>query len=82
MTEREHAACMVQQHQVALVDASLFLDTHPNDAAALNYFQRMQQLYQQAKEEFETHFGPLTHAYDFGESWNWIDSSWPWEGGN
>lgn len=81
MTEHEHAAHMVQQHQLALIDAALFLDTHPDNASALNYFQRMQQLYQQAKEEFESHFGPLTHAYDFSDGWSWIHSPWPWEGG-
>ncbi len=81
MTEREHSAHTVQHLQLALVDATLFLDTHPDNPAALNYFQRMQEQYQKAKDEFESHFGPLTHAYDFGEKWSWIDGPWPWEGG-
>ncbi len=80
MTEREHATCNVQQHQFAVIDAALFLDTHPDNAAALNYFQHMQELCRQAEQEYETHFGPLTHSYSFGDRWNWVDGPWPWEG--
>jgi spore coat protein JB len=81
MTERDHAAQCVQKLHFALLDASLFLNSHPTDAAALRYFQQMKQEYLQAAAMYEKNFGALTALNAAGSSgWEWVSSPWPWEG--
>ncbi|WP_040195815.1 spore coat protein CotJB [Candidatus Soleaferrea massiliensis] len=77
---REVLLKRVQTSTFALVEANLFLDTHPRDRAALEYFQRHHDLLQQATKEFTEKFGPLTPAdYDGSPSWDWVSDPWPWE---
>lgn len=64
----------------AVVDANLYLDTHPNDAAAIEYFNNYQRARNQALKEYANAFGPLnldTAMFDRGFSW--AEQSWPWQ---
>lgn len=65
----------------ACVDASLFLDTHPDDAEAIRYFQEYNRLYLEAMNEYARAYGPLTiaHAQQCGTWWDWVDQPWPWQ---
>ena len=65
----------------ACVDASLYLDTHPDDVEALSYFKEHNRIYQEAVEEYSKTYGPLTiaHAHHCGAYWNWVDQPWPWQ---
>ncbi len=65
----------------ACVDASLYLDTHPDDEKALSYFKEKNRIYQDAVEEYSKTYGPLTiaHAHHCGTYWNWVDQPWPWQ---
>ena len=58
----------------ACVDASLYLDTHPDDA-------EHNRIYQEAVEEYSKTYGPLTlaHAHHCDAYWNWVDQPWPWQ---
>ena len=80
MTEKQKALQDVRQHQFALIDAGMYLDSHPEDEMALKYFRMMRKKKQQAEELYQKHFGPLTW-FDAGtdKRWNWIDEPWPWE---
>lgn len=64
----------------AALDANLYLDTHPNDAEALEYFQHFNKAREQALQEYSLRFGPLTlstvHPCD---TWKWATQPWPWE---
>ena len=73
----------VNQAGFAVIEANLYLDTHPCDTEALSYFNQMSQAYQQAKAAYETQFGPL-NARNVPENayWTWVSDPWPWEGGN
>lgn len=73
----------VNQAGFAVIEANLYLDTHPCDTEALSYFNQMSQAYQQAKAAYETQFGPL-NAGNVSENayWTWVSDPWPWEGGN
>ena len=44
MNERERALRNVQITTFALVEANLFLDSHPEDPAAIEYFQKYRTL--------------------------------------
>ena len=80
MTEKQKALQDVRQHQFALIDAGMYLDSHPEDEMALQYFRMMRKKKQQAEELYQKHFGPLT-LFDAGtdKRWDWIDEPWPWE---
>ena len=71
----------LQQLDFALVELTLFLDTHPNDMQALQQFNQLAQQRQQCAHAFELRYGPLLQ---FGHSyskfpWQWSQSPWPWQ---
>ena len=72
----------VDQAGFAVVDANLYLDTHPCDAAAIDYYNQMANAYRNAAAAFEAQFGPLTASANTDAAyWSWINDPWPWEGG-
>lgn len=81
MNEREQMLHQVQMYDFALVDATLFLDSHPRDAAALAFHQDARQRYEEAVGAYEAKFGPLSMKRG-GDmmKWSWIEDPWPWEG--
>ena len=59
----------------------LFLDTHPNDAAALEAFNKYVEVYRKLYKEYLEIYGPLT-AFDSkcnNGSFEWVEGPWPWE---
>ncbi len=71
----------VQMLGFCVVDMQLYLDTHPDDEEAFEYFKEAVEAYEEAKEKFEANFGPLTgSATAKQERWNWSDMPLPWEG--
>lgn len=64
------------------VDMMLYLDTHPDDEEALNYFNQCNTLYNAAKQSYQEQFG-LLNAFSEQErfSWDWNTAPMPWEGG-
>lgn len=70
----------VQETGFALYDTALFLDSHPDDRLALDFFADNQKLYMQYRNEYELNYGPLTfYATDTSRGWTWTQGSWPWE---
>lgn len=63
-------------------DMLLYMDTHPNDTEALDYFNQCTQLYNSAKKTYEERFGQV-NAFSGGplSEWDWNTAPMPWEGG-
>ncbi len=64
----------------ALFETNLYLDGHPTNRAALDYYRSTYGEYQKLKEEYESKYAPLTATV--GESdteWKWVREPWPWE---
>lgn len=81
MTEREKLLNRVRMYGFALVDAGLFLDGHPKNAAALAYHEKTRRMYDEAVAAYEGKFGPLSmKRSEDTMNWRWIDDPWPWEG--
>ncbi len=80
MCERQKMLKRVQMFDFILTELNLYLDTHPTDKNALDYFAQYQYLKNDAANAYESKFGPL-RAEDFmgGEKFNWIRGPWPWE---
>ncbi len=80
MTEKEQAMQEIRRRHFAAIDAGMYLDGHPDDETALQYFRTMCRQKKQAEETYEKNFGPLRMSTaGGGNKWNWIDEPWPWE---
>ncbi len=71
----------LQKTDFALVELTLYLDTHPNDMQAVQQFNQLSQRRRQIAHDFEMKYGPLLQ---FGLSysrfpWQWNDTPWPWQ---
>lgn len=60
-------------------ELALFLDTHPEDADALEIYRAYQQLYEEGKEKYEHMCGPLNHMAKSDGPYRWLNGPWPWE---
>lgn len=65
----------------AIDDVSLYLDTHPTDRDAMNYYRYAKKLNQDAVQSYENAYGPLMISQVTADTWNWVNDPWPWEGG-
>ena len=79
---REEMLDKIRAIGFAMHEAALFLDTHPDCPAALDYFTEAKDELLRLTEEYEKSFGPLTHTGVRGDSWSWVDAEWPWHEGN
>ena len=81
MTPREKLLLRLSSAQFAHWELHLYLDTHPNDAEALEYFHHFNKARQQALHEYAVRFGPLTlNGAQTDDTWKWATQPWPWEG--
>ena len=74
MLEWVQALCFV------VVDMELYLDTHPCDECALEYYCCYQEELECLKVEYEELYGPLMNETNLFDEWAWVTSPWPWEG--
>ncbi len=82
MTEQQKLMEAVYTNGFAADDARLFLDTHPTDPAALEYYEKRARIYQQAVAAYEDRYGPLRPENGVCNGrWAWGEQPWPWEGG-
>jgi spore coat protein JB len=75
---------LIHEVSFAVDDIVLYLDTHPCDQEALEYFRKYSGKRNDALREYAKHYGPLTidTADDArSDSWDWVMQPWPWEGG-
>lgn len=65
------------------IDMQLYLDTHPSDSDAIDYFNQCSELLRTAKRTYEASYGPFTACagVPYENRFNWIDTPMPWEGG-
>ena len=72
----------LSQVSFGVTEAVLYLDTHPCDKEALEYYHTMKKLREEALEKYQREFGPLLNDSNKDEcSWEWTQTPWPWEGG-
>lgn len=76
------AARELGQLSFAMDELRLFLDTHPEDKAALAASDEVRMRRNAAVKQYERLVGPV-NFYDAGgtRTWNWLRTPWPWEWG-
>lgn len=82
MDERLAMLKEIQELEFAAVELNLFLDTHPQDQAALRDYQAVSEKLLAARKRYEEMCGPLTATWPGAAShrqWLWIQEPWPWE---
>ncbi len=63
-----------------LRDLSLYLNSHPNDKAALREFQMCREEYLRLKTQYLNAGGQWTIADETSDdTWTWTEGPWPWE---
>ena len=65
-----------------VIELALYLDTHPADSQAMEYYQYVKRASQNAVSAYEQTYGPLMSSQVNDNTWTWINGPWPWEGGN
>lgn len=67
----------------AVVDSTLYLDSHPTDKEAMEYFNHFSKLRNEALKEYSERFTPLTIdcVNEDEDNWKWVNDKWPWERG-
>ena len=64
-----------------LTELSLYLDTHPTDRNAIEYFNHYNRIRHQMIKEFSMKYFPLTlDLAERNKEWRWGDAPLPWEG--
>ncbi len=72
----------INEVSFAVTEMTLYLDTHPDDAEALSYFNHFNQERQKALRLYSSTYAPLTLDTAQEENcWRWATEPWPWEGG-
>jgi spore coat protein JB len=63
-----------------LTDVNLYLDTHPQDERAIEYFNNYQKARNQALREYSAAFGPLNlDTAMIKNEFSWAKERWPWQ---
>lgn len=80
MSEREMLLRRLSSTQFAAWEMHIFLDTHPNDRAAMQSLKKYDERAAALKAEYEKQFGPLTASDIYGDTgFEWVNGPWPWE---
>ena len=63
----------------AIQELALYLDTHREDAEALELYRSYQEMYMKLRKMYEAEYGPLNHMHPQEGPYRWLDDPWPWE---
>jgi len=69
----------LQTMAFAINELALYLDTHRDDAEALEMYRAYQRMYAEGKKKYEKECGPLNHMSQTNGKYRWLDDPWPWE---
>lgn len=78
-TSRAYLMRKWQEYSFAAYEARLYLDTHPDSRAALNYFNKFNRLSLAAAKELQEKYGAVNTNLDMElPEWSWTLMPWPW----
>lgn len=69
----------LQAMDFVINELALYLDTHRDDAEALELYRAYQKMYKEGLAKYETMYGPMKHISIGEGAYRWLDDPWPWE---
>lgn len=69
----------LQAMAFGIQELALYLDTHRDDAEALELYRGYQRMYEEGRAAYEKICGPLNHLSQTAGEYKWLDDPWPWE---
>ena len=81
MNNKQQLMYNIDKLSFAADDVKLFLDTHPDNTDALDYYEKIKIMRNKAVEEYTNMYGPIS-AYQVNVSNNsWVRNQgpWPWQ---
>ena len=79
MTEQKKLFNQIQIYAFAVHETVLYLDGHPYDKKALEFYANYNCKLKELKTSYENMYGPLTAFGNSHETWQWCECPWPWE---
>lgn len=81
MNEREQFLKKVMMQDFTVIETALYLDSHPNDTVAIEFYKTAIEQRDSCKKEYEQKYGPLTYNSSAvcNDRWKWTETPWPWE---
>lgn len=78
--KRDKLLRQIQEYDFAVNELTLYLDSHPNDAKALQMHCALSKEANLLQELYQKEYSSLVanNASQKGR-WEWIESPWPWE---
>lgn len=71
----------INESSFAMDDVLLYLDTHPTDLRAMNFYHYVAGMRKEAMDIYEKQYGPLmVDSVPNQNEWTWTAGKWPWEG--
>ena len=83
MTEKEMLMRKIATVDFAITDLQIFLNTHPRNSEIADKLAEYQKKSAALQKQYEKKYGQITAKAEENEnSWQWINSTWPWENGS
>lgn len=82
LSEKQRLGRKLMACKLAMVEANLYLDSHPTCPMGLEYFRKHKAEYEKVLAEYVASFGPVTAIQsDNDKKWEWVITPFPWERG-
>lgn len=76
---RKQLLRQIMEYDFVQYELNLYLDTHPDDIRALKIFKQVSETAKELRKTYEENFGPITASGNTANTWQWIESPWPWD---
>lgn len=77
--QRQELQRKIKEQTFALIETGLFLDTHPHNAEAMDFYQKTHAALMELEAEWETCCGKKITRRDGVSHWSYVDLPWPWQ---
>ena len=78
---QEQMLMEIRELNFAVIELSLYLNTHPEDQRALCLHRKYAKELRDLTDKYQKVYGPLSIYYPCNK-WRWLEEPWPWERGN